>query len=167
MDAGRPDPLQKIMILNPYTLSCPPRYLFSSSSCLSPCAHVKVASTRCRRSVVLMVKKPSKDECLLPNALRRNRSSLWLGGFSLGVDLGDSRTGVAISNGFSPRPLAVSSSPHLCSGCMFLTTFFSSILGIFVLMQFLFLIGLGTVCVTGYFRRTNNFFRFTVLSCGG
>ncbi|XP_049933323.1 uncharacterized protein LOC116252684 [Nymphaea colorata] len=95
-------PLQKNMILSPCPSSRPPPYLFSYSS-----SYVTVAAAGCRRSVVLMVKKPSKDECLLPNALRRNRSASWLGGFSLGVDLGDSRTGVAISNGFSPRPLTV------------------------------------------------------------
>ncbi|KAK6120718.1 hypothetical protein DH2020_045534 [Rehmannia glutinosa] len=40
-----------------------------------------------------------------PNALRRKRDSSWRGGFSLGVDLGLSRTGLALSKGFSIRPL--------------------------------------------------------------
>ncbi|PKA46469.1 putative holliday junction resolvase [Apostasia shenzhenica] len=43
-----------------------------------------------------------------PNALRRRSSACWGGGgFSLGVDLGDSHTGVALGKGFSPRPLTV------------------------------------------------------------
>ncbi|KAK9273994.1 hypothetical protein L1049_018808 [Liquidambar formosana] len=42
-----------------------------------------------------------------PNALRRKSDPLWRGGFSLGVDLGLSRTGLALSKGFSIRPLAV------------------------------------------------------------
>ncbi|GFY90327.1 polynucleotidyl transferase, ribonuclease H-like superfamily protein [Actinidia rufa] len=42
-----------------------------------------------------------------PNALRRKRDSNWRGGFSLGVDLGMSRTGLALSKGFSVRPLTV------------------------------------------------------------
>lgn len=42
-----------------------------------------------------------------PNALLRKRDSSWRGGFSLGVDLGMSRTGLALSKGFSIRPLKV------------------------------------------------------------
>ncbi|KAL8159195.1 hypothetical protein V2J09_000732 [Rumex salicifolius] len=42
-----------------------------------------------------------------PNALRRKRDPLWRGGFSLGLDLGLSRTGLALSKGFSVRPLTV------------------------------------------------------------
>ncbi|XP_042504914.1 putative pre-16S rRNA nuclease [Macadamia integrifolia] len=42
-----------------------------------------------------------------PNALRRKVDPLWRGGFSLGVDLGMSRTGLALGKGFSPRPLSV------------------------------------------------------------
>ncbi|CAI9279418.1 unnamed protein product [Lactuca saligna] len=42
-----------------------------------------------------------------PNAMRRKLDSRWLGGFSLGIDLGLSRTGLAISKGFSVRPLKV------------------------------------------------------------
>ncbi|XP_074272965.1 uncharacterized protein LOC141596655 isoform X1 [Silene latifolia] len=42
-----------------------------------------------------------------PNALRRKQDPLWRGGFSLGVDLGLSRTGLALSKGFSVRPLTV------------------------------------------------------------
>ncbi|OAY24380.1 uncharacterized protein LOC110605683 isoform X1 [Manihot esculenta] len=42
-----------------------------------------------------------------PNALRRKNDPQWRGGFSLGVDLGLSRTGLALSKGFSVRPLMV------------------------------------------------------------
>lgn len=44
---------------------------------------------------------------LPPNALRRKLDPHWRGGFSLGVDLGTSRTGLALSKGFSTRPLTV------------------------------------------------------------
>ncbi|GMH00613.1 hypothetical protein Nepgr_002452 [Nepenthes gracilis] len=49
----------------------------------------------------------SLDDEILSNALRRKRDPLWRGGFSLGVDLGLSRTGLALSKGFSVRPLTV------------------------------------------------------------
>ncbi|XAR54722.1 hypothetical protein NMG60_11029986 [Bertholletia excelsa] len=42
-----------------------------------------------------------------PNALRRRRDPTSPVGFSLGVDLGASRTGLALSKGFSIRPLTV------------------------------------------------------------
>ncbi|KAL5798864.1 hypothetical protein ACOSQ2_003684 [Xanthoceras sorbifolium] len=42
-----------------------------------------------------------------PNALHRVRDPQWRGGFSLGVDLGLSRTGLALSKGYSVRPLTV------------------------------------------------------------
>ncbi|KAI3449091.1 hypothetical protein Pfo_005756 [Paulownia fortunei] len=47
------------------------------------------------------------EEQIPPNALRRKRDPSWRGGFSLGVDLGLSRTGLALSKGFSIRPLTV------------------------------------------------------------
>lgn len=47
------------------------------------------------------------EERLPANAVRRKRDPSWRGGFSLGVDLGLSRTGVALSKGFSIRPLTV------------------------------------------------------------
>lgn len=53
------------------------------------------------------------EEQIPPNAVRRQRDSSWRGGFSLGVDLGLARTGVAISKGFTVRPLTVMSS-NLC-----------------------------------------------------
>ena len=42
-----------------------------------------------------------------PNALRKKQDPLFRGGFSLGVDLGLSHTGVALSKGFTFRPLTV------------------------------------------------------------
>lgn len=46
---------------------------------------------------------------LPPNALRRRADPGWRGGFSMGVDLGGARTGLALSKGFVPRPLTVKS----------------------------------------------------------
>jgi putative Holliday junction resolvase len=46
-------------------------------------------------------------EDLPPNALRRMKGEEWIGGFSLGVDLGMARTGLALSRGYSVRPLTV------------------------------------------------------------
>ncbi|XVE63763.1 hypothetical protein DITRI_Ditri07aG0046000 [Diplodiscus trichospermus] len=39
-----------------------------------------------------------------PNALRRKSNPQWRGGFNLGVDLGLSRTGLALNKGFLIRP---------------------------------------------------------------
>ena len=44
---------------------------------------------------------------LPPNAHRWKRDPNWRAGFSLRVDLGMSRTGLALSKGFSIRPLTV------------------------------------------------------------
>ncbi|KAK7390205.1 hypothetical protein VNO78_25504 [Psophocarpus tetragonolobus] len=52
------------------------------------------------------IKAITLDE-LPPNALRRKRDPQWRGGFSLGLDLGLARTGLALSKGFSIRPLTV------------------------------------------------------------
>ncbi|RAL40159.1 hypothetical protein DM860_008299 [Cuscuta australis] len=57
-------------------------------------------STRVKQAVTI-------DE-IPPNSLMRARDPCWSStGFSLGVDLGSSRTGLAISKGFSFRPLMV------------------------------------------------------------
>ncbi|KAI3841432.1 hypothetical protein MKW92_010763 [Papaver armeniacum] len=48
------------------------------------------------------------DNTLIPsNAQRHKIDPKWRGGFSCGVDLGMSRTGIALSKGFTIRPLAV------------------------------------------------------------
>ncbi|XP_057744411.1 uncharacterized protein LOC130962257 isoform X2 [Arachis stenosperma] len=44
---------------------------------------------------------------LPPNAVRRKRDPNWRGGFSLGIDLGMARTGLALTKGFNIRPLTV------------------------------------------------------------
>ncbi|XP_044491472.1 putative pre-16S rRNA nuclease isoform X2 [Mangifera indica] len=59
------------------------------------------------RNCALRIRAVSATDDLLPNAVRRRRDPLWRGGFSLGVDLGFSRTGLALSKGFSVRPLTV------------------------------------------------------------
>ncbi|KAF3440033.1 hypothetical protein FNV43_RR18311 [Rhamnella rubrinervis] len=52
------------------------------------------------------VRSTSIDE-IPPNAVRRKRNLQWRGGFSIGVDLGMARTGLAVSKGFTFRPLTV------------------------------------------------------------
>ncbi|XP_058086828.1 uncharacterized protein LOC131233951 [Magnolia sinica] len=59
------------------------------------------------KGIRLRARVHPEEEEILPNALRRKKDPLWRGGFSLGVDLGMSRTGLALSKGFSPRPLTV------------------------------------------------------------
>ncbi|KAL1331249.1 hypothetical protein AAHE18_12G170200 [Arachis hypogaea] len=44
---------------------------------------------------------------LPPNVVRRKRDPNWRGGFSLGIDLGMARTGLALTKGFNIRPLTV------------------------------------------------------------
>ncbi|PWA87053.1 pre-16S rRNA nuclease, Ribonuclease H-like domain protein [Artemisia annua] len=48
-----------------------------------------------------------KEDPFPSNAMRRKMDSRWMGGFSLGIDLGLSRTGLAISKGFIVKPLKV------------------------------------------------------------
>ncbi|XP_052192230.1 uncharacterized protein LOC127801297 isoform X2 [Diospyros lotus] len=56
---------------------------------------------------VSQTRATSLEEQIPPNALRRKRDPAWRGGFSLGLDLGMSRTGLALSKGFYIRPLTV------------------------------------------------------------
>ncbi|CAL5401240.1 unnamed protein product [Camellia sinensis] len=61
-------------------------------------------------STIHMCKCPTiraLSEEIPPNALRWKRDPTWRGGLSLRVDLGMSRTGLALSKGFSIRPLTV------------------------------------------------------------
>ncbi|XP_048129032.1 putative pre-16S rRNA nuclease isoform X4 [Rhodamnia argentea] len=59
-------------------------------------------------SVYLCHCNPERKELPFPpNALRRKIDPKWRGGFSLGIDLGLSRTGLALSKGFCFRPLTV------------------------------------------------------------
>ncbi|XP_010533765.1 PREDICTED: uncharacterized protein LOC104809455 [Tarenaya hassleriana] len=67
---------------------------------------LRISSSRTRKYPSIPRAVCSVDE-IPPNALRRRTDRNWRGGFSLGVDLGLSRTGVALSKGFSVRPLTV------------------------------------------------------------
>ncbi|XP_062205731.1 uncharacterized protein LOC133907678 isoform X1 [Phragmites australis] len=76
-------------------------------------------SSPCRRRASGAIRASPASTCaggagdlpapLLPNARRRGRDPLWHGGgFSLGVDLGAARTGLAVGRGITlPRPLTV------------------------------------------------------------
>ncbi|GAB2272007.1 hypothetical protein Dimus_006832 [Dionaea muscipula] len=75
----------------------------SSSICAAP--HNGKATTVA--PISLRIRAVSLNDEIPPNALCQKQDPLWAGGFSLGVDLGLSRTGVAISKGFTFRPLAV------------------------------------------------------------
>ncbi|CAK8575146.1 unnamed protein product [Lathyrus sativus] len=87
-----------------------PHPLFHS---YSPSNHTKISSfTKLNSTRKVKIHNGIKKaaitlEELPPNALRSKREAEWIGGFSLGVDLGMARTGIAISRGFSVRPLAV------------------------------------------------------------
>ncbi|KAH9331721.1 hypothetical protein KI387_003829, partial [Taxus chinensis] len=54
--------------------------------------------------IVEQVKLDPKLQC---NSYRMKQNRSWSGGCSLGIDLGLARTGVAVSNGYAPRPLLV------------------------------------------------------------
>lgn len=58
-------------------------------------------------SATNMKMRALSTEEIPPNAVRRKREAQWRGGFSIGVDLGMSRTGLALSKGYSFRPLTV------------------------------------------------------------
>ncbi|XP_004506483.1 uncharacterized protein [Cicer arietinum] len=89
--------LQPVLLLH----SCSPSNLTKNPSIVKPCA------THNSKNFNGIVKATLTLEELPPNALRRKRESEWRGGFSLGVDLGMARTGVALSKGFCIRPLTV------------------------------------------------------------
>ncbi|ESW06902.2 hypothetical protein PHAVU_010G071600 [Phaseolus vulgaris] len=94
-------------MLTQQVLHLPPQKLFL---CYSPLDVRKIPSfVNCENGYVhsySRVNALTLDE-LPPNALRRKREPQWRGGFSLGLDLGLARTGLALSKGFSIRPLAV------------------------------------------------------------
>lgn len=66
----------------------------------------RLSPIRPRSFSLTMRAKASIDE-IPPNAVRRKIDRNWRGGFSLGVDLGLSRTGIALSKGYTVRPLTV------------------------------------------------------------
>lgn len=90
---------QQQLLLQPLV---PPQKLCSHASVTRNPSFVNV-NTKIRYS---NVKAISLNE-LPPNALRRKREAQWSGGFSLGIDLGMARTGLALSKGYSIRPLTV------------------------------------------------------------
>nr|KAJ0199884.1 hypothetical protein LSAT_V11C600318580 [Lactuca sativa] len=67
--------------------------------------YVRVCTSKIRADVSLDVEEHPFP--FPPNVMRRKLDSRWLGGFSIGIDLGLSRTGLAISKGFSVRSLKV------------------------------------------------------------
>ncbi|KAK7260116.1 hypothetical protein RIF29_25891 [Crotalaria pallida] len=66
----------------------------------------KLGSTQNGENGYNRIKAITLEE-LPPNALRRKTDPQWRGGFSLGLDLGLARTGLALSKGFTIRPLTV------------------------------------------------------------
>jgi len=95
------------IMLTQQVLHLPPQKLFFSCS---PFNVRKIPSfVNCKNGYAYSyctVNALTLDE-LPPNALRRKREPQWRGGFSLGLDLGLARTGLALSKGFSIRPLTV------------------------------------------------------------
>ncbi|KAF8412422.1 hypothetical protein HHK36_000386 [Tetracentron sinense] len=99
--------LQPLSAQRPSLLRC--RTLSQRTTALRKGTPVLISlhsSWSCRTNGLTRIRALSQDE-IPPNALLRKNDPLWRGGFSLGVDLGMSRTGVALSKGFSPRPLTV------------------------------------------------------------
>lgn len=91
---------------------------FPKPTIFEPIKHLNLPLRKCRAyknslrlcPVVSLIINPislSLEGEIPPNALRRKRDSSWRGGFSLGVDWGLARTGLALSKGFSIRPLSV------------------------------------------------------------
>ncbi|AES66239.2 hypothetical protein MTR_2g064700 [Medicago truncatula] len=78
-----------------------------------PSIHAKIQSLS-KLNSTQNLKTPLTLEELPPNALRRKKDEEWRGGFSLGVDLGMARTGIALSKGFTFRPLTVTLFTFFC-----------------------------------------------------
>ncbi|XP_042439561.1 putative pre-16S rRNA nuclease isoform X5 [Zingiber officinale] len=87
----------------------PPPFRSFSSYKISPHIHSKLRVRFGKPSAPSSdSKKVDMPVEFLPNARRRKIDPTWRGGgFSLGVDLGSSRTGLALGKGYTPRPLAV------------------------------------------------------------
>ncbi|CAN6907975.1 unnamed protein product, partial [Brassica oleracea] len=66
----------------------------------------RLSPTKTRNYPLPLRVATSTDE-IPPNAVRRKTDINWRGGFSLGVDLGLSKTGIALSKGYTFRPLTV------------------------------------------------------------
>lgn len=79
------------------------------------------------RNYPLPLRAATSTDEIPPNAVRRKTDSNWRGGFSLGVDLGLSKTGIALSKGYTFRPLTVTSeSLYLCAFTLSLKRFSES-----------------------------------------
>nr|XP_043625290.1 putative pre-16S rRNA nuclease [Erigeron canadensis] len=82
--------------------------LFTFSATNLPIIHPNTPSSSLRMQFSTMKSEIAvKEHPFPPNAMRRKIDTSWMGGFSLGIDLGLSRTGVALSKGFSIKPLKV------------------------------------------------------------
>ncbi|KAL5728263.1 hypothetical protein ACHQM5_001372 [Ranunculus cassubicifolius] len=86
-----------IQIQLPPLLSKPPSHFLHQNS--FHCRKIKI--------IPALISSHNPQIEIPPNAQRRKQNPQWRGGFSLGIDLGMSRTGVALSKGFSIRPLTV------------------------------------------------------------
>ncbi|XP_071736091.1 uncharacterized protein [Rutidosis leptorrhynchoides] len=84
----------------PMIFSIPPHKLLNIHT-KPPSNSLKMRFSRIRADI------SNEEHRYPPNAMKRKINSSWMGGFSLGIDLGLSRTGIAISKGFSIRPLKV------------------------------------------------------------
>ncbi|RRT34581.1 hypothetical protein B296_00055146 [Ensete ventricosum] len=87
-------------------MAAPPRPPFGSLSSYSSLRFGGKIRVRVGVNARYSASSSATDEEFLPNARRRKIDPTWCGGgFSLGVDLGASRTGLALGKGYSPRPL--------------------------------------------------------------
>lgn len=105
-----PAPNSKPLILPSRAIAVGPSAFTKATA--YPISLPSLASThkQMQKLAVRKIRAAMTFEEIPPNALRRKRDPLWRGGFSLGVDLGMSRTGLALSKGFSIRPLTVTPS---------------------------------------------------------
>ncbi|BAT97627.1 putative pre-16S rRNA nuclease [Vigna umbellata] len=94
-------------MLSQQVLHLPPQKLFLSCSPLNVRKIPSFVNCKIGYGHSFLTVNALKLDELPPNALRRKREPQWRGGFSLGLDLGLARTGLALSKGFSIRPLTV------------------------------------------------------------
>lgn len=103
-------PQQLLQPVPPHTLF----HSYSPSNLTKIPSFAKLNSTHHSKIRNGVAKTTITLEELPPNALRRKREAEWSGGFSLGLDLGMARTGIALSKGFIVRPLTVTLSTFSC-----------------------------------------------------
>ncbi|MED6107396.1 hypothetical protein PIB30_013508 [Stylosanthes scabra] len=90
------EPIHKPFLLNPPPSSSSKTQSFQQHRVWSTTITIKGAITELGGELQLP-----------PNAVQRKRDPQWRGGFSLGIDLGMARTGLALTKGFNIRPLTV------------------------------------------------------------